>query len=154
MADKYKVLIASDEGTNNDVARIKYKDMGDGTFAEVVYMSGGGGGGGGGLVNSVNGIAPDVDGDIVVTFQDVGALPDSYVPTWASITGKPSTFAPTIGTTATTAKAGNYVPAWGDVTGKPTDFTPAPHTHVIADVTNLQNIIDDLTTRIEALESA
>ena len=41
-------------------------------------------------------------------------------PTWASITGKPSTFDPTIGTTATTAKAGNYVPAWSEVTGKPT----------------------------------
>ena len=29
---------------------------------------------------------------------------------WASVTGKPSTFAPTIGTTATTAMAGNKVP--------------------------------------------
>lgn len=40
-------------------------------------------------------------------------------PTWSSISGKPSTFAPTIGTTADTAKAGNYVPAWSEVTGKP-----------------------------------
>lgn len=55
---------------------------------------------------------------------------------WADVTGKPATFAPTIGntattalagntalltigTTATTAKAGNYTPAWGDITGKP-----------------------------------
>lgn len=30
---------------------------------------------------------------------------------WDDVTGKPSTFAPTIGTTATTAKAGNYAPA-------------------------------------------
>lgn len=29
-----------------------------------------------------------------------------------------------IGTTATTAKVGNYTPAWGDVTGKPTTFAP------------------------------
>ncbi len=29
---------------------------------------------------------------------------------WASVTGKPSTFAPTIGTTGTTAMAGNKVP--------------------------------------------
>lgn len=43
---------------------------------------------------------------------------------WADITGKPSTFAPTIGTTATTAKAGDYAPAWGDVTGKPATFPP------------------------------
>jgi len=42
------------------------------------------------------------------------------VPTaWADIAGKPSTFPPTIGTTATTAKAGNYVPAWTELTGKP-----------------------------------
>lgn len=38
---------------------------------------------------------------------------------WADVTGKPATFAPVIGTTATTAKAGNYVPAWSEVTGKP-----------------------------------
>lgn len=30
--------------------------------------------------------------------------------TWATITGKPATFAPTVGTTASTAKPGNYVP--------------------------------------------
>jgi hypothetical protein len=30
---------------------------------------------------------------------------------WADVTDKPATFAPTIGTTATTAKAGNYAPA-------------------------------------------
>lgn len=36
---------------------------------------------------------------------------ESAPATWASITGKPATFPPTIGTTATTAKAGNYQPA-------------------------------------------
>lgn len=35
---------------------------------------------------------------------------DAGTPAWNDITGKPSTFAPTIGTTATTAKAGNYTP--------------------------------------------
>lgn len=34
--------------------------------------------------------------------------------TWASVTGKPTTFAPTIGTTATTAMAGNKVPTSTD----------------------------------------
>lgn len=43
---------------------------------------------------------------------------------WADVTGKPSTFPPIIGTTPTTAKAGNYAPAWGDVTDKPTTFPP------------------------------
>lgn len=33
---------------------------------------------------------------------------------WGSVTGKPSTFAPTIGTTATTAMAGNKVPTSTD----------------------------------------
>lgn len=39
----------------------------------------------------------------------------NYVPTYAEITGKPSTFAPTIGVTATTAKAGNYTPTTTEV---------------------------------------
>lgn len=34
--------------------------------------------------------------------------------TWGSVTGKPSTFAPVIGTTATTAMAGNKVPTTTD----------------------------------------
>ncbi len=34
--------------------------------------------------------------------------------TWASVTGKPTTFAPVIGTTATTAMAGNKVPTSTD----------------------------------------
>lgn len=48
-----------------------------------------------------------------------GAI-SAATPSWSTITGKPATFDPTIGTTATTAKAGNYVPAWAEVTGKPT----------------------------------
>jgi len=43
---------------------------------------------------------------------------------WADITGKPTTFAPIIGTTSTTAKAGNYIPTYTEVTGKPTTFAP------------------------------
>lgn len=43
---------------------------------------------------------------------------------WADITGKPATFAPIIGTTATTAKAGNYTPTYAEVTGKPATFAP------------------------------
>lgn len=54
--------------------------------------------------------------------------------TWASISGKPATFAPTIGTTSTTAKAGNYVPTWSEITSKPAAFTPSSHTHVWADI--------------------
>ncbi|WP_420959357.1 head fiber protein [Brucella sp. IR073] len=44
------------------------------------------------------------------TKSDAGASGAPSSVSWDSITGKPSTFAPTIGTTATTAKAGNYTP--------------------------------------------
>jgi hypothetical protein len=36
---------------------------------------------------------------------------------WSTLTGKPSTFPPTIGTTSTTAKAGDYAPTIAGVTG-------------------------------------
>lgn len=92
--------------------------------------------------------------------------------TWASVTSKPSTFAPIVGTTATTAKAGNYQPAWGDVTGKPSTFAPATHTHAADDIdsgtlavaripslaitkiTGLQAKITELEGRLDALEAA
>ena len=50
-------------------------------------------GGGEAPVTSVNGAT----GAVVLDAEDVGALPDDYTPpapTWASVTGKPSTFAP------------------------------------------------------------
>lgn len=47
---------------------------------------------------------------------------------WADVTGKPTTFPPVVGTTATTAKAGNYVPAWTEITSKPTTFAPVAAT--------------------------
>lgn len=85
-------------------------------------------------------------------------------PAWAEVTGKPATFPPTVGTTATTAKAGNYVPAWADVSGKPTTFTPAAHAatlvNVAADATNgiaagnAQVVIQALAARIKVLEDA
>ena len=43
--------------------------------------------------------------------------------------------------------------AWGSVTGKPSTFTPATHTHAIANVTGLQALLDDLETRLAALET-
>lgn len=58
-------------------------------------------------------------------------------PAWADVTGKPATYPPTVGTTATTAKAGDYQPTWAQVSGKPSTFAPAAHDHVTADVTGL-----------------
>lgn len=66
-------------------------------------------GGGSGTVQSVNNVEPDVEGNITLTATDVGAKPASYVPTWTEVTGKPTTFAPIIGTGATQAMAGNTV---------------------------------------------
>lgn len=41
-----------------------------------------------------------------------------------------------LGTTASTAKAGNYVPAWTEVTSKPATFPPSTHSHLWADITD------------------
>lgn len=41
----------------------------------------------------------------------------------------------TLGTTASTAKAGNYAPTWSDVTEKPATFPATAHTHPWTDVT-------------------
>jgi len=42
----------------------------------------------------------------------------------------------TLGTTSTTAKAGDYVPSWTEVTGKPVAFVPTTHVHVASQVTD------------------
>lgn len=41
-----------------------------------------------------------------------------------------------LGSTSTTAKAGDYAPAWGEVTGKPTTFAPSAHAHDASDITS------------------
>lgn len=52
-----------------------------------------------------------------------------YVPAWGDVTGKPATFPPTIGSTASTAVAGND--------SRLTDSrTPTAHTHAAGDVTS------------------
>lgn len=60
--------------------------------------------------------------DYIEVIGSIGGSEGSVA--WADITGKPTTFAPIIGTTSTTAKAGNYVPTYAEVTGKPTTFAP------------------------------
>lgn len=70
------------------------------------------------VVKSVNGKTPNGAGAVTLTYTDVGALQSTYVPTWASITGRPSQF-PT---------------SWALVADKPTTFAPAAHTHDAGDV--------------------
>lgn len=60
--------------------------------------------------------------------------------TWASITGKPTTFAPIIGTTATTAAAGNHTQAFTTITGIAT-LAQLPAL-TIAKTTGLQTALD------------
>lgn len=75
-------------------------------------------------------------------------------PAWEEVTDKPATFPPVIGTTETTAKAGDYVPTYAEISDKPATFPPETHTHTVADVTGLQDIINDLEQRVAGLESA
>lgn len=42
-----------------------------------------------------------------------------------------------LGTTAGTAKAGNWMPTWANVSGKPSSFTPASHRHDASEIDNL-----------------
>lgn len=52
----------------------------------------------------------------------------NYVPAWGDVTGKPATFPPVVGTGATDAKAGNYQPTWAQVTAKPATVAALPAT--------------------------
>lgn len=99
-----------------------------------------------------------VEGLEPVAWTEITGKPETFAPethshAWEEITGKPSTFTPTIGTTATTAKAGDYVPTYAEITGKPETFAPSTHSHTIANVTGLQAKLDDLEARLSALET-
>src|SRR5699024_7479507 len=77
-------------------------------------------------------------GDGETSFSDLpvfGSGGGSDAVAWSAITGKPSKFPPVVGTTASTAKAGNYQPAWGQVTSKPSKFPPAAHEHPFTEIT-------------------
>jgi lysophospholipase L1-like esterase len=84
-----------------------------------------GGGGGGGAVDSVNGEV----GVVVLTAADVGALSDSYVPDWADITSKPSTFAPS-----------THVHAQTDITGLAAALTAKADDNVVVKLTGAQTV--------------
>lgn len=98
-------------------------DAPSGAVPVALYGAGDSGSG----VESVNGQT----GVVVLEADDVGALPDSYTPpapTWASVTGKPATFPPTVGTTGTTAAAGNHTHTYASITGKPATVAALPAT--------------------------
>lgn len=96
---------------------------------------------------------------VVDASGDASAAPEGAVPialygadsggvstvAWDDVTDKPTTFAPTIGTTATTAKAGNAVQTATQTTA--TAISPGT-------ATNVQGILAELAARITALETA
>lgn len=47
-----------------------------------------------------------------------------------------------LGTTSGTAKAGDYQPTWAQVTGKPTTFTPATHSHTATDLSGVVKTVN------------
>ena len=57
-----------------------------------------------------------------VTAENIGARPSSWVPSWTEVTGKPSSFTPTLGTTSTTAFRGDY----GNIAYNHSQSTHAP----------------------------
>ncbi|MFJ9387687.1 hypothetical protein ACIRON_02630 [Nocardioides sp. NPDC101246] len=107
------------------------------------------GGGGGGAVDSVNGQT----GVVVLDAADVGARPDTYVPAWSDVTSKPAVIAAgadaatarsaigagtsnlTIGTTSTTAMAGNKTAV--DLGGIVSDVTGIPGAFVLPNVVGI-----------------
>lgn len=56
----------------------------------------------------------------------------------------------TLGTTASTAKAGNYQPTWEQVTGKPTTFQPISHQHLVADLSDSTAVGRSVVTAVDA----
>lgn len=50
------------------------------------------------------------------------------------------------------ATGGEISVTWSDVTGKPSEFPPESHTHTIAQVTDLTSEIDNIKSRLDALE--
>ena len=91
------------------------------------------------LIASDTGIIKKGNGtDAYADLDDLGAL---QVATWGDITGKPTTFAPIIGTTGTTAAAGNHDHAVVE------DVASG-----LAAAANIQALAIALSTRIKALE--
>lgn len=63
------------------------------------------------IVESVGSFFSTLQTKAILEAADAIASGGGDAVTWTTLPGKPATFAPTIGTTATTAKAGNYTPA-------------------------------------------
>ena len=93
------------------------------------------------LIASDTGVVKKGNGtDAYAALADIGAL---QVATWGDITGKPTTFPPEIGSTATKAAAGNH-----------DHVVVADETSGLAAAAGIQALAIALSTRIKALETA
>ena len=81
------------------------------------------------LISDVTGLQTTLDGKMAIHTHPY--RPDTWIPSWDDVTGKPSTFTPS---------AHGHV--WGDLSGVPSTFTPSAHTHIISDITGLQTVLD------------
>lgn len=110
------------------------------------------------LIASDSGVLKKGDG--INAYADLSFIGAKQALTWGDVTGKPSTFAPEIGTTATTAAAGNHDHAVEDITNFPETMPPSAHDHAVeADedsglvaASTIQALAIALSTRIKALE--
>lgn len=71
---------------------------------------------------------------------------------WGSVTGKPSTFAPTIGTTATTAMAGNKTPTTTDRGGVLQQAAEAAiPAQTVTDIATAQTAVNTIVTKVNSI---
>lgn len=71
---------------------------------------------------------------------------------WVDITGKPSTFAPVIGTTATTAMAGNKMPTSTDRGGVLQQSAEAAlAAQTVTDIATAQTAINNIVTKVNSI---
>lgn len=105
--------------------------LGDGTFSDPIRVAVSDD-----VTTSLSGLAIYVDSagelravapsSISLDWDDIDNKPTTFASTWALVGGKPTTFPPNIGTTSTTAWAGNRMPTWSEVSGKPYIVPVAP----------------------------
>lgn len=89
-------------------------------------------------------VADAPDGAIPIDLFGAGSGGSAGPVAWSEVTDKPTTFPPTVGTTASTAKAGNAVQTATQTTATAVAGGTA---------TNVQGILAELAARIAALET-
>ena len=121
-------------------------------------------------IANVTGLQDELDAKVATTDSRLSDArpPTAHDHSWGQITGKPATFAPTIGTTATTAAAGNdprlsddrtpktHTHAWADITNKPTIPPAAPVAAAQADstATDVEGLVTDFNALLGKLRDA